>query len=86
MCFNFMEDNGAFTRDAEGRYVIDFEKAAACIDEWSALILEVQANGNFEFAQEYAAANASIRPALAAEVAKVNEAGIPRDIVFDFTW
>ena len=86
MCFNFMEDNGAFTRDAEGRYVIDFEKAAACIDEWSALILEVQANGNFEFAQEYAAANASIRPALATEVAKVNEAGIPRDIVFDFAW
>ena len=41
---------------------------------------------NFEFAQKYAAENASIRKTLAAEVAKVNEAGIPRDIVFDFTW
>ena len=86
MCFNYMEDHGAFSRNAEGRYVVDFEKAAAAIDSWSALILETQATGNFEFAQKYAAENASIRPALAAEVAKVNEAGIPRDIVFDFTW
>ena len=86
MCFNYMEDHGAFTRNEEGKYVIDFEKASAAIDSWSALILETQANGNFEFAQKYAAENASIRPALAAEVAKVNEAGIPRDIVFDFVW
>ena len=86
MCFNFMEDFGAFSRNAEGKYVIDFEKASAAIDAWSALILETQATGNFEFAQKYAAENASIRPALAAEVAKVNEAGIPRDIVFDFAW
>ena len=30
--------------------------------------------------------NASIRETLAAEVALVNNAGIPRDIVFDFAW
>ncbi len=86
MCFNFMEDNGAFSRNADGRYVVDFEKAAAAIDSWAALILETQATGNFEFAQKYAAENASIRPALAAEVELVNNAGIPRDIVFDFAW
>ena len=86
MCFNYMEDNGAFSRNADGRYVVDFDKAAAAIDSWAALILETQATGNFEFAQKYAAKNASIRPALAAEVEKVNGAGIPRDIVFDFAW
>ena len=86
MCFNYMEDHGAFSRNAEGRYVVDFEKAEACINSWSALILETQATGNFEFAQKYAAENASIRPALAAEIALVNNAGIPRDIVFDFVW
>ena len=86
MCFNYMEDHGAFSRNAEGKYIVDFEKAAEAIDSWAALILETQATGNFEFAQKYAAENASIRPALAAEVAKVNEAGIPRDIVFDFAW
>ena len=86
MCFNYMEDHGAFSRNAEGKYVIDFAKATAAINSWAELILETQATGNFEFAQKYAAENASIRPALAAEVAKVNEAGIPRDIVFDFAW
>ena len=86
MCFNYMEDNGAFSRNADGKYVVDFDKAAAAIDSWAALILETQATGNFEFAQKYAAENASIRPALAAEVEKVNGAGIPRDIVFDFAW
>ena len=86
MCFNYMEDHGAFTRNAEGKYVIDFAKAEAAIDSWANLIIETQATGNFEFAQKYAAENASIREALAAEVAKVNAAGIPRDITFDFAW
>ena len=86
MCFNYMEDHGAFSRNAEGRYVIDFTKAEAAIDSWANLIIETQATGNFEFAQKYAAENASIRETLAAEVAKVNEAGIPRDITFDFAW
>jgi hypothetical protein len=86
MCFNYMEDHGAFSRNAEGRYVIDFTKAEAAIDSWANLIIETQATGNFEFSQKYAAENASIRETLAAEVAKVNEAGIPRDIVFDFAW
>ena len=86
MYFNYMEDHGAFTRNAEGKYVIDFAKAEAAIDSWANLIIETQATGNFEFAQKYAAENASIREALAAEVAKVNGAGIPRDITFDFAW
>ena len=86
MCYNYMEDHGAFTRNEEGKWVIDFEKAAAAVDSWAGLILETQATGNFEFAQKYAAENASIREALAADIAKVNSAGIPRDITFDWKW
>ena len=86
MCYNFMEEHGAFTRNEEGKWVVDFEKSQEVINAWAELILETQATGNFEFAQEYSAKNASIRETLAADVAKVNEAGIPRDIVFDFTW
>ena len=86
MCFNYMEDHGAFSRNEEGRYVVDFAKAEECMNSWAELILETQATGNQEFAHKYAAENASIREALAAEVALVNNAGIPRDIVFDFAW
>ena len=81
-----MEENGAFTRDAEGRYVVDFEKAPAVIDAWANLILETQATGNLEFAQKYSAENASIREALASDIEKVNNAGIPRDIIFEWAW
>ena len=86
MCYNYMEEHGAFSRNEEGKWIIDFDKAAEVMNSWAELILETQATGNLEFAQEYSAKNASIRETLAADVAKVNEAGIPRDIVFDFTW
>ena len=86
MCYNYMEKNGAFSRNEEGKYVVDFEKAPEVIDSWANLILETQATGNLEFARKYAAENAEISEGLAADVAKVNEAGIPRDIVFEFNW
>ena len=86
MCYNYMEKNGAFVRNEEGKWVINFEKAAECINSWANLILETQATGNIEFAKAYSAENASIRETLAADIEKVNGAGIPRDIVFDFAW
>jgi len=86
MCYNFMEDHGAFTRDDSGKYVIDFDKAASAIDAWASLILETQATGNLEFAQKYSSENASIRESLAADIEKVNGAGIPRDIRFEWAW
>ena len=86
MCYNYMEDNGAFTRDASDKWVIDFEKATAAIDSWANLILTTQATGDIEFAQKYSSENASIREALAADIKKVNEAGIPRDIRFEWAW
>ena len=86
MCYNYMEKNGAFSRNEEGKWVIDFEKAAECINSWANLIIETQATGNVEFAKAYSAENASIGEALAADIEKINGAGIPRDIVFDFAW
>lgn len=86
MCYNYLEEHGAFSRNAEGKYVVDFEKAPEVINSWANLILETQATGNFEFAQKYAAEHASISEGLAADIAKVNGAGIPRDITFEYNW
>ncbi len=86
MCYNFMEEQGAFTRNADGRYHIDFEKSLAAIDAWANLIITTQATGNYEFAKKYSSEHANITEALAADVAKVNGAGIPRDIRFNFAW
>lgn len=82
MCFNYMEKAGAFSRDAKGQYVIDFEKAKEVMNGWAALILQTQGDGNIEFATKYRAENGGITPALQADLNKINEAGIPRDITF----
>lgn len=82
MCFNYMEKAGAFSRDAKGQYVIDFEKAKEAMNGWAALILQTQGDGNIEFATKYRAENGGITPVLQADLNKINEAGIPRDITF----
>jgi hypothetical protein len=86
MCYNYMVNNGAFSRTAEGKYLIDFAKAEAAVNSWADLIITTQATGDLDFAKKFASENASITDALAADIKKVNEAGIPRDIRFDFAW
>jgi hypothetical protein len=83
MCFNFMEKEGAFTRDANGQYVIDFEKAFLAMNKWAELIIVTQGDGNLEFAKSFRAENGTIKPALQKDLDKINNAGIPRDIRFN---
>lgn len=83
MCFNFMEKAGAFTRDEEGKYHIDFDKAKTSVSDWAALILKTQGEGDVAFAQQFREENGSINEALQADLDKINAAGIPRDIRFN---
>ncbi|NDW11813.1 Zn-dependent hydrolase [Bacteroides sp. 214] len=83
MAFNYMEMEGAFTRNAEGQYVVDFKKAKEAINTWGELILKVQGDGAFDFAERFRAENGGIGEALQKDLDKVNNAGIPRDIRFN---
>lgn len=82
MCFNFMEQQGAFSRNEEGLYVIDFDKSKAAINTWADLILTTQGNGDVVFATEFREKNGGITPALQADLDRINAAGIPKDIQF----
>lgn len=82
MCFNFMEQQGAFSRNEEGLYVIDFDKSKAAINAWADLILTTQGNGDVVFATEFREKNGGITPALQADLDRINAAGIPKDIQF----
>ena len=82
MCYNYMEKEGAFTRNEDGTYHIDFDKAKASINSWGALILEVQGEGNFDFAKQFREENGSIGEKLQADLDKINNSGIPVDIRF----
>ena len=82
MCFNYLQDNGAFSRNAQGKYVVDVAKAKTAMEGWAALILRVEGDGDFDFAQKYAAENGIIRPDLQKDLDAIRSNNIPRDIVY----
>ena len=82
MCYNFFEEKGAFTRNEEGKYHINIEKAKLAMREWAALILQVEGEGDLETAVSYKEKNGKISEKLQADLDKINSAGIPKDIDF----
>jgi hypothetical protein len=83
MCFNFFEKAEAFVRDEAGQYVIDYDRAHKAMNDWADLIIITQGNGDFEFAKQYREDNGGISATLQADLDKINNAGIPRDIRFN---
>ena len=83
---DFMKENGAFSRNKDGQYHIDYEKALKAIDDWAGLIIKTQATGDAEFARTFSAEYAVVPEALSADIANINAHNIPRDIKFDFVW
>ncbi len=83
MCFNYFQDHGAFTRDANGKYVIDVEKTRAALEGWTAEVIAMEGNGDYDAAKAYAEKNGKVRQDLAADLKKIEEANIPVDIVYN---
>jgi len=80
--FNYFQDMGAFSKGEDGFYTVDFEKMKLAMEALSSDILRLQGDGDFEGVQELFDQLGNIRPELRNDLDKVNEAGIPTDIVF----
>jgi len=83
MCFNYFEENGAFSRNKDGKYVVDFTKAKKAMESWAALVIKVEGEGDIKFATEYNDKNGIIKPELQKDLDKINFAKIPKDIRFE---
>lgn len=83
MCFNYLQDNGAFSRNESGKYVVNVEKMDAAMRTWAAQILEVEGEGKYDFAKAYAAENGVVREDLKKDLDLIAQNNIPRDVVFD---
>ncbi len=83
MCFNFFESAGAFSRNSDGTYKVDFVKMKKAMDDWGAKILVLQGNGDYDGAKKYLSENASIKESLQKELDALKNANIPVDIVFE---
>jgi len=81
--FNFFADAGAFSRDANGKYRVDFEKMRAAMNALSAKLLTVQGDGDYAEAKRMTETMGVIKPELTADLAKLKDAKIPIDIRFE---
>jgi len=83
MCFNYFEDNGAFTRNSDGTYHVDIEKTKKAVEGWSAIVLKFEGDGDYEGASKYMEKNGIIRTQLQQDITRLKSAQIPLDIIFD---
>lgn len=83
MCFNFFEDKNAFSRNADGTFKVDIEKTRQAINDWSAFILSMEGEGDYDKAVNYMKENGKVRPDLQSGLDLLKSANIPKDIVFD---
>ncbi len=82
-CFNFFKNAGAFTRSANGTYLVDFEKMPLAIKNLSAMILKLQGDGDKAGTEKAAREQAIIFPELQGDLERLNNKKIPVDIIFE---
>ena len=83
LTFNYFQDMGAFTRDENGRYAIDFDEMKVAVEKLAGDILMSQGNGDYDQVKAWLDVMSVIRPELQADLDRVNAAGIPTDIYFN---
>ena len=83
LTFNYFQNEGAFTRNEQGLYAIDFDKMKMAVEKLASDILIHQGDGDYEAVKAWIGELSVIHPELQADLDKVNEAGIPVDIYYN---
>lgn len=81
--FNYFLEKGAFTKNANGAYAIDMEKMQEASKELTQLILKIQGDGDYEAAKNLIIEKGIINNDLQADLDRIDQAGIPVDIIFN---
>ena len=80
--FNYFQEMGAFTKE-DGRYRVDFDKMVEATNSLSALILQLQGDGDRDGVISLMKEKGNIGKELQADLDALGEAGIPVDVVFE---
>ena len=83
LTFNYFQNEGAFVRNEEGKYAIDFEKMKVAVEKLAGDILKHQGDGDYEATKTWMGEMSVIKPELQADLDRVNAAGIPVDIYYN---
>ncbi|MBR1569844.1 MAG: hypothetical protein IJ651_03845 [Bacteroidales bacterium] len=84
LVYNYLVEQGAITRRESGRYSINYTKTMEALESLGALILKVQATGDYDTARDYAAKYAVTAPSIKADVVALELEKIPVDIRFKY--
>ncbi len=80
--FNYFQEKGAFSRNEQGLYRVNMDEMTTAIDSLSRLILTLQGNGDYQGVEDLVASKGIISETLRADLARLEAANIPVDIVF----
>ncbi len=82
--FNYFQQARAFSRDsASGTYRIDAERMRSAVDSLAGKILRLQGDGDYDGAKSLLAAIGTLGEEVHADLARLEDAGIPVDILFE---
>ncbi len=80
--FNYFESKEAFTRQDDGTYRVNFENMKDAVKSSVQQVLKIQGDGDYEKAKELVENEGVIREQLQEDLDRIEEEGIPIDIVF----
>ena len=80
---NFFKEMGAFTKQEDGTYKVDYDKMQTAMNALSEIILTLQGNGDYDGVTELVADKGIIGSELQADLDKLESQDIPVDIVFE---
>ncbi|MDD3132791.1 MAG: Zn-dependent hydrolase [Bacteroidales bacterium] len=83
MRFAFFNEQGAFTSDDDGYYHVNPDKMRAAIDMLVDKIQVIQGDGDYQAAKAWIEKDGVLSPGLQADLDRINDGGIPVDIVFE---
>ena len=81
--FNFFKEKGAFTKNEDGTYKVNYDKMEEAIKDLSNLILTLQGNGDYDGVAQLVKEKGIISTDLQNDLNKLSKANIPVDIVFE---
>ncbi|MFL5605574.1 MAG: dipeptidyl-peptidase 3 family protein [Gemmatimonadaceae bacterium] len=83
VAFNYLQNRGAFTREASGKYRVNAAKMRTATDELSREILTLQGNGDYAGVGRLNSELGAIAGTLQGDLGRLASKGIPVDLVYD---
>jgi len=81
--FNFFKEKGAFTKNEDGTYKVNYDQMEEAMRQLSYLILTLQGNGDYDGVVKLVDEKGIISGDLQSDLDKLSKANIPVDVIYD---